>query len=267
MVTAEARRAGRGGGAGRARRPHATVAVGKCCRRWTLRVTREHLVRYAGASGDFNPIHWSDRVAIEVGLPGVIAHGMLTMALAGRLVTAWTGDPAAVVGYGTRFTRPVVVPDDAKGVALELTDTGEGRRRPAGGRPRRRSHRLGADHGDGGREGRAGPRHGPGPLPSTDRASPAQNGLTEVCPAKPGAGAPERPRRLGEASMSAPHSLDARAQVVVAQRVGEAEEARRAERLAGDDRHLGVLEDRAARRPGRGGAGHAAAPSRAGTDG
>ena len=68
----------------------------------TLRVTRADLVRYAGASGDFNPIHWSDRVAASVGLPGVIAHGMLTMALAGRLVTRWVDDPAAVRSYGPR---------------------------------------------------------------------------------------------------------------------------------------------------------------------
>lgn len=86
-----------------------------------LRVTRADLVRYAGASGDFNPIHWSDRVATSVGLPGVIAHGMLTMALAGRLVTQWAGDPAAVRGYGVRFTRPVVVPDDDTGALLELS--------------------------------------------------------------------------------------------------------------------------------------------------
>ena len=86
----------------------------------SLRVTRADLVRYAGASGDFNPIHWSDRVAAGVGLPGVIAHGMLTMALAGRLVTAWA-DPAAVVGYSVRFTRPVVVPDDDEGVVVELS--------------------------------------------------------------------------------------------------------------------------------------------------
>src|SRR6185503_1950803 len=86
-------------------------------------VTRAHLVRYAGASGDFNPIHWSERFAVGVGLPNVIAHGMLTMALAGRLVTSWVGDPAAVVGYTARFTRPVVVPDDDEGVALELTGT------------------------------------------------------------------------------------------------------------------------------------------------
>ena len=72
----------------------------------SVRVTRADLVRYAGASGDFNPIHWSDRVATSVGLPGVIAHGMLTMALAGRLITAWAGDPAAVRSYGVRFTRP-----------------------------------------------------------------------------------------------------------------------------------------------------------------
>jgi acyl dehydratase len=89
----------------------------------SLRVTRADLVRYAGASGDFNPIHWSDRVATGVGLPGVIAHGMLTMALAGRLVTQWVGDPSAVRSYGVRFTRPVVVPDDDEGALLELSGT------------------------------------------------------------------------------------------------------------------------------------------------
>jgi acyl dehydratase len=88
-----------------------------------VRMTRLDLVKYAGASGDFNPIHWSERFAVGVGLPNVIAHGMLTMALAGRLVTAWIGDPAAVVGYSARFTRPVVVPDDDAGVELELTGT------------------------------------------------------------------------------------------------------------------------------------------------
>ncbi|HEX6579068.1 MAG TPA: MaoC/PaaZ C-terminal domain-containing protein [Jiangellaceae bacterium] len=83
-----------------------------------FRVTRQDLVRYAGVAGDFNPIHWSDRVAASVGLPGVIAHGMLTMALAARLLTDWAGDPAAVVEYGVRFARPVVVPDDDRGVAV-----------------------------------------------------------------------------------------------------------------------------------------------------
>ncbi|GAB2657322.1 MaoC family dehydratase [Saccharopolyspora gloriosae] len=84
-------------------------------------VTREDLVRYAGASGDFNRIHWNERFATEVGLPDVIAHGMFTMALAGRLVSEWTGDPGAIVDYGVRFTRPVVVPDDGVGALLELT--------------------------------------------------------------------------------------------------------------------------------------------------
>ncbi|MBM0205205.1 MaoC family dehydratase [Micromonospora sp. NPDC051227] len=87
----------------------------------TFRVTRADLVRYAGASGDFNPIHWSDRVATKVGLPGVIAHGMFTMALVGRAVTEWAGSPDAVVEYGVRFTRPVVVPDDDQGTEIEVT--------------------------------------------------------------------------------------------------------------------------------------------------
>jgi acyl dehydratase len=86
-----------------------------------FRVTRSDLIRYAGASGDFNPIHWSDRTAAKVGLPGVIAHGMLTMALVGRAVTGWAGDPAAVVEYGVRFTKPVVVPDDDEGTEVEVT--------------------------------------------------------------------------------------------------------------------------------------------------
>ncbi len=84
-------------------------------------VTRAALVRYAGASGDFNPIHWNERVAKEVGLPDVIAHGMFTMAEAVRVVTDWTGDPGAVVEYGVRFTKPVVVPDDDKGATVEVS--------------------------------------------------------------------------------------------------------------------------------------------------
>ncbi|MEW2381143.1 MaoC family dehydratase [Micromonospora sp. NPDC047707] len=89
----------------------------------TFRVTRADLVRYAGASGDFNPIHWSDRIATKVGLPGVIAHGMFTMALVGRAVAEWAGAPDAVVDYGVRFTRPVVVPDDDQGTEIEVTAT------------------------------------------------------------------------------------------------------------------------------------------------
>jgi acyl dehydratase len=84
-------------------------------------VRREHLVRYAGASGDFNVIHWNERVARAVGLPNVIAHGMFTMAQACRVVTDWVGDPGAVVEYGVRFTRPVVVPDDDVGATLEVS--------------------------------------------------------------------------------------------------------------------------------------------------
>jgi len=87
----------------------------------TFRVTRADLIRYAGASGDFNPIHWSDRTATKVGLPGVIAHGMLTMALVGRAVTGWIGDPAGVVEYGVRFARPVPVPDHDEGTEIEVS--------------------------------------------------------------------------------------------------------------------------------------------------
>ena len=86
-------------------------------------VTRRDLVRYAGASGDFNPIHWNERVATSVGLPNVIAHGMLTMALAGRFLTEWAGDPGAVTEYGVRFSSPVVVPDDDQGATVEVTGT------------------------------------------------------------------------------------------------------------------------------------------------
>ena len=96
------------------------TAVGDELPTLELRVTRADLVRYAGASGDFNPIHWSDRVATSVGLPGVIAHGMLTMGLAGRAVTDWAGDPAALVEYQVRFGRPVTVPDDDAGAEVTV---------------------------------------------------------------------------------------------------------------------------------------------------
>jgi acyl dehydratase len=86
--------------------------------RFTLQ--RANLVQYAGASGDFNVIHWNERIAKTVGLPDVIAHGMLTMAHAGRVVTDWVGDPGAVVEYGVRFTKPVVVPDDDQGAVIEV---------------------------------------------------------------------------------------------------------------------------------------------------
>ena len=82
---------------------------------------RVDLVKYAGASGDFNVIHWNERVAREVGLPNVIAHGMLTMAEAARVVTDWVGDPGAVLEFGVRFTKPVPVPDDADGTVLVVS--------------------------------------------------------------------------------------------------------------------------------------------------
>ncbi|MEV5441770.1 MaoC family dehydratase [Streptomyces sp. NPDC052644] len=84
-------------------------------------VTRAILVQYAGASGDFNPIHWNEKFAREVGLPDVIAHGMFTMAEAARVVTDWVGDPGALVEYGVRFTKPVVVPNDDKGALIQVT--------------------------------------------------------------------------------------------------------------------------------------------------
>ncbi|MHB1738817.1 MAG: MaoC/PaaZ C-terminal domain-containing protein [Actinomycetes bacterium] len=99
---------------------YADVVAGMLLPSATFRVTREDLVRYAGASGDFNVIHWNQRRAREVGLPDVIAHGMLTMALAARVVTDWAGDPAALVEYSVRFTRPVVVPDDDHGALVEV---------------------------------------------------------------------------------------------------------------------------------------------------
>ncbi|SEG31678.1 Acyl dehydratase [Thermomonospora echinospora] len=90
----------------------------------TYPVDRANLVMYAGASGDFNPIHWRESFAKSVGLPDVIAHGMFTMAQGGRFVTDWVGDPGAVVDYGVRFSSPVVVPDEG-GATLEISGTVE----------------------------------------------------------------------------------------------------------------------------------------------
>ena len=80
-------------------------------------------MKYAGASGDFNTIHWNERVARSVGLPNVIAHGMFTMAQAGRFASEWAGDPGAIVEFGVRFSSPVVVPDDDHGATIELSGT------------------------------------------------------------------------------------------------------------------------------------------------
>ncbi|MFZ3453215.1 MaoC family dehydratase [Arthrobacter sp. 7Tela_A1] len=93
--------------------------------RTTIEVSRADLVRYAGASGDFNPIHWNERFARSVDLPGVIAHGMFTMGAAVQLVSDWFGDPGAVIDYQTRFTRPVTVEDldDAPGAVVDVAGT------------------------------------------------------------------------------------------------------------------------------------------------
>lgn len=97
------------------------LQVGDILFETTTSVDRARLVRYAGASGDFNPIHWNDRVAREVGLDGVIAHGMLTMGIAAAALEGWAGDPARIRSLGTRFSRPVPVPDPG---AVTLTVTG-----------------------------------------------------------------------------------------------------------------------------------------------
>ena len=89
----------------------------------TYPVTRLSLVKYCGASGDFNVIHWNERVARSVGLPDVIAHGMFTMAQAGRYVTDWAGDAGTLVEFGVRFSAPVVVPDDGVGATIEVSGT------------------------------------------------------------------------------------------------------------------------------------------------
>lgn len=111
---------GPGGGApGRGEAPR--VTVGDELPALEVRITREQLVRYAGAALDFNPIHWNEAFAKDVGLPDVIAHGMLTMAVAGRVVTDWLGDPARLVDFSARFTRPVVVPNTPEGALVEIT--------------------------------------------------------------------------------------------------------------------------------------------------
>lgn len=99
---------------------YADVEVGTEIPAQTYPVDRANLVMYAGASGDFNPIHWRESFAKAVGLPDVIAHGMFTMAQGGRFVTDWVGDPGAVVDYGVRFSTPVVVPDEG-GATLEIS--------------------------------------------------------------------------------------------------------------------------------------------------
>jgi len=98
------------------------LTVGQVVAQRTVHLTRESLVRYAGASGDFNPIHYRDDVAARVGLPGVLAHGMLTMGLAVETIVPWLGDSGRILEYGVRFTRPVVV-DAEDGADVEVVAT------------------------------------------------------------------------------------------------------------------------------------------------
>ena len=127
-----------------AARSLAAVTVGEAIGPVTVPVSRETLVAYADASGDQNPIHQDEEVARSVGLPDVIAHGMWTMGAAGTVVADWAGDPGRVVEYGTRFTKPVVVPaggaeivvagvvtavdSDTGRVTVELSTTSEGQK-------------------------------------------------------------------------------------------------------------------------------------------
>jgi acyl dehydratase len=98
------------------------VAVGTELFSATVELDRSSLVKYAGASGDFNPIHWNERFAKEVGLPNVIVHGMLTMGVASSALEEWLGDPGRIVDYGVRFTRPIPVPDPG---SVEVTVVGK----------------------------------------------------------------------------------------------------------------------------------------------
>ncbi|GAC1443311.1 MAG: MaoC family dehydratase [Mycobacteriales bacterium] len=97
------------------------VEVGTDLPEQAFAVQRVNLVLYCGASGDANVIHWNERIATAVGLPTVIAHGMFTMAEAGRVVTDWAGDPGAVLEYSVRFSKPVPVPDDDQGTLLTVS--------------------------------------------------------------------------------------------------------------------------------------------------
>ena len=98
----------------------AALEVGQVIGKTEFLLTRDSLVRYAGASGDFNSIHYRDDVAVSVGLPGVLAHGMLTMGVAVQVVVDWLGDAGRVIDYGVRFTKPVLV-DATDGAVLIIS--------------------------------------------------------------------------------------------------------------------------------------------------
>ena len=97
------------------------IAIGDALPELRINVTRSTVVRYSGASTDFNEIHFSERHALALGLPGVLAHGMFTMGAGLRIVTDWIGDPARVLSFQVRFTRPVVVPDTDEGTDIVFT--------------------------------------------------------------------------------------------------------------------------------------------------
>ena len=97
------------------------VSVGQELPALDIAFTRADLVAYAHASGDMNPIHQDEETAKSVGLPDVIAHGMLTMGRAIRVVTDWVGDPTAVIDYSVRMTRPVIVPNTTAGSIVSFT--------------------------------------------------------------------------------------------------------------------------------------------------
>jgi acyl dehydratase len=103
------------------KRSYSGVAEGTEIAAVSYPVTRLSLIKYAGASGDFNVIHWNERAARSVGLPNVIAHGMFTMAQAGRFVTDWAGEFGTVLEFSVRFTAPVAVPDDGQGATIEVS--------------------------------------------------------------------------------------------------------------------------------------------------
>jgi acyl dehydratase len=100
------------------------LAVGDIVAEKTYELSRDTLVRYAGASGDFNAIHYRDDVAVAVGLPGVLAHGMLTMGFAVQPVVDWIGDSGKVLEYGVRFTRPVLVDPDSGATVTVVAKVG-----------------------------------------------------------------------------------------------------------------------------------------------
>jgi acyl dehydratase len=102
-----------------------TLTVGDIVAQAAFPLSRDALVRYAGASGDFNPIHYRDDVAASVGLPGVLAHGMLTMGFAVQPVSDWLGDPGRIVDYQVRFTRPVVVDPESGAEVLVVAKVGK----------------------------------------------------------------------------------------------------------------------------------------------